>query len=271
MHPVLARDLLTIAAGAVSGVLSGAFGVGGTVISTPSIRVLGASALASVGTTLPSVIPGAVSGTLRYQRDRLVDWRLVAVIAPLGMAASVLGSLASSHVPGDGHLLMVATACLLAFSAWRMRKPIAPPNAQEEPARPGDGATGEESPRPPAKVLAAGTFAGLLSGLLGIGGGVLLVPTFHQLARRELKTSLATSLACVALFAVPGSITHALLGEIDWRFALLLAVGIVPGARFGAALAIRARDRRLRLAVATFLGLVAVVFAVGEVTSLLRR
>ncbi len=120
-------------------------------------------------------------------------------------------------------------------------------------------------------MLAAGTFAGLLSGLLGIGGGVLLVPTFNQLAHRELKTSLATSLACVALFAVPGSITHALLGEIDWRFALLLAVGIVPGARFGAALAIRARDHRLRVAVAAFLGLVAVVFAVGEMASLLWR
>ena len=270
MQPGPTRDVLTIAAGAVSGVLSGAFGVGGTVISTPSIRALGASALAAVGTTLPGVIPGAVSGTLRYQRDRLVDWRLVAVIAPLGMAASVFGSLASSHVPGDGHLLMLATACLLAFSAWRMRKPVAAPTQRDGSPHPPDGAAIEVSTRQPTIVLAAGTFAGLLSGLLGIGGGVLLVPTFHQLAHRELKTSLATSLACVALFALPGSITHALLGEIDWRFALLLAVGIVPGARFGAALAIRARDQRLRVAVAAFLGLVAVVFAVGEMASLLR-
>ena len=136
---------------------------------------------------------------------------------------------------------------------------------------PPDEAADEGRPGRSATVLAAGAFAGLLSGLLGIGGGVLLVPTFNQLAHRELKVALATSLACVALFAVPGSLTHALLGEIDWRFALLLAVGIVPGARFGAALAIRTRDHRLRVAVAVFLGLVAAIFAIGELASLLWR
>lgn len=263
MDPGAARDVLTVASGVVSGVLSGMFGVGGTVVSTPAIRALGASAIAAVGTTLPSVIPGAVSGTLRYQREQLVDWRLVAAIAPLGMAASVIGSLASSHVPGNGHLLMIATAALLAVSAWRMVRPSTGSIGSTDPGA--HGRTG--SPR--RGVVASGVTAGLLSGLLGIGGGVLLVPTFHQLAGRPLKSALATSLACVALFAIPGTITHAVLGQIDWRFALLLAIGVVPGAQLGATIAIRARDQRLQVAVGVFLGLVAVVFAAGEVAAML--
>lgn len=265
MDPGAARDVLTVASGVVSGVLSGMFGVGGTVVSTPAIRALGASAIAAVGTTLPSVIPGAVSGTLRYQRERLVDWRLVAAIAPLGMAASVIGSLASSHVPGNGHLLMIATAALLAVSAWRMVRPSAGSAGSAGSVDP------EEHPGtryPRRGVVASGVTAGLLSGLLGIGGGVLLVPTFHQLAGRPLKTALATSLACVALFAIPGTITHAVLGQIDWRFALLLAVGVIPGAQLGATIAIRARDQRLQVAVGVFLGLVAVIFAAGEVAAM---
>jgi uncharacterized membrane protein YfcA len=51
------RDALTVLAGVATGVMSGAFGVGGAVISTPAIRVLGASAAVAVVTTLPSIIP----------------------------------------------------------------------------------------------------------------------------------------------------------------------------------------------------------------------
>jgi uncharacterized membrane protein YfcA len=72
----------------------------------------------------------------------------------------------------------------------------------------------------------------------------------------------------VGIFAVPGTITHALLGNIDWRFALLLTVGIIPGARLGAALTVRADDRRLQVVVGAFLGATAVVYAAGEIVAL---
>jgi uncharacterized membrane protein YfcA len=74
---------------------------------------------------------------------------------------------------------------------------------------------------------------------------------------------------CVGAFAVPGTVTHALQDHVDWRVAAALVVGVVPGARLGAALAIRATDRRLRTVVASFLGLTAVLYAAGELRSLL--
>ena len=253
--------------------MSAAFGVGGATISTPGIRALGASAFIAVGTTLPSIIPSAVSGTLRYMREGLVDWPIVAWAAPVGVATSILGSLLSHVVPGNGHWLMVLTALLLGATAWQMRK--APPRPVVEEAQADTDAVVAGGPQhgfhqSSAAIASVGAVAGLLSGLLGIGGGIVMVPGFNQFVGLRLKQTIATSLVCVGIFAVPGMITHAFLGDIDWRFALLLAVGVIPGARIGAVLAIRAERQQLRFAVATFLGVVAVIYLIGEVNALLR-
>jgi uncharacterized membrane protein YfcA len=264
------RDVLTGGVGVATGVLSGLFGVGGAVISTPGIRVLGASATVAVGTTLPSIIPGAASGTLRYLREDLVDRRAVVATAPAGVAAAVAGAALTEVVPGDGHLLMLLTAVLLAVSALRMAhhdRAAGPPSAES------DEEVAEPPTHPPvaspARYAAVGGLAGLLSGLLGIGGGIVMVPGFTQLAGMPVKRAIGTSLACVAVLAVPGTVTHAALGNIDWRFALVLAVGVVPGARIGAALTVAADDRRLRRVVAGFLGLTSVLYAGGELAALL--
>lgn len=256
--------------------MSAAFGVGGATISTPAIRVLGASAFVAVGTTLPGIIPSAVSGTLRYMREGLVDWDVVKWAAPVGVATSVLGSLLSHVVPGNGHWLMILTALLLGGTAWRMRK--APPRpgvedaeADTDMAAAGAGGVKQHTfHRTPRVIASVGAAAGLLSGLLGIGGGILMVPGFNQIVGLRLKETIATSLVCVGVFAVPGMITHAFLGDIDWRFAILLAIGVIPGARIGAAFAIKVQRDRLRLVVASFLGIVALIYLIGEVNALAR-
>ncbi|HVF14755.1 MAG TPA: TSUP family transporter [Acidimicrobiales bacterium] len=290
-------DVLAIGLGVLTGMLSGAFGLGGAVISTPGVRLLGASTFVAVGTTLPSILPGAVAGTIRYARDGLVDWPVVVGVAPTGVVAAVAGSLLSHEVPGDGHWLMVLTAVMVGLTALRMaRTPDGgdPPEdeaaageAQADDAPSPDGgdppedeaaageAQADDAPShdgPPGRrsglvVAGVGAAAGLLSGLLGLGGGLILIPAFSQVLRLPLKATVATSLACVGILAVPGTVTHAFLGDIDWRLAFLLVVGVVPGARLGASLSIRASDRRLRLAVAGFLGLLAVVYGVSEVVA----
>jgi uncharacterized membrane protein YfcA len=252
--------------------MSAAFGVGGATISTPGIRALGASAFVAVGTTLPSILPSAISGTLRYMREGLVDWEVVKWAAPVGVAMSVVGSLLSHVVPGNGHWLMIATALLLGATAWRMRKP--PPRGAVEQAEAETDAEFAGSVkqhtfhRSGTAVAGVGAAAGLLSGLLGIGGGILMVPGFNQFVGLRLKETIATSLVCVGIFAVPGMVTHAVLGDIDWRFAFLLCVGVIPGARIGAVLAIRADRQRLRLVVSLFLLAISLIYLVGEVLAL---
>jgi hypothetical protein len=117
-------------------------------------------------------------------------------------------------------------------------------------------------------LVLVGMLAGLMSGLLGIGGGTVMVPGFTVLGKLPLKTTIATSLACVAIFAIPSTVTHAIGHNIDWRIALCLAIGVIPGARIGAAAAMRASDEGLRKAVATFLGIIAAVYLVGEIIAL---
>jgi uncharacterized protein len=284
------RDALTVAVGVATGAMSGLFGIGGAVISTPGIRALGASAQTAIGTTLPSIIPGAASGTLRYAREGLVDGGAVRATTPVGIIAAVAGALLTEVVPGEGHALMLATAAVLAVSGTRMiRNADASARSLGVPSTEAAAETtvpaGETAVRVPEDIVVAagdrphgrpttirlaavGTLAGLLSGLLGIGGGTVMVPGFTQIAGLPLKRAIATSLACVGIFAVPGTITHALLGNIDWRFALLLTVGMVPGARLGAGLTIRAEDRRLHVVVGAFLAATAIAYAAGEIAAL---
>jgi hypothetical protein len=266
-----ARDVVTVVLGLAMGTLSGLFGVGGGVISQPGMRLMGLDPLIVIGTALPVIIPGAASGTRRYLGEGLIRWRAVAATVPAGLVAAVLGGAAAEEVPGEGHLLQLATAGLLLLSSYRMGRapsrvppdePLAETDAPEAPS------SGPEGTASTGRFVAIGTISGGLSGLLGIGGGVIMVPAFVHFARMEVKTAIATSLVCVGLFAVPGSVTHALLDHVDWRVAAALVVGVVPGARLGAALTIRAADRRLRIAVATFLAITAVVYAAGEVIAL---
>lgn len=271
------KDVLFVLAGLATGLLSALFGVGGAVLSQPAIRALGVPALNAISTTLPTVIPGALTGTIRYTRAGLIDRRVVAWTVPFGIAASVLGSFLSRKVPGDGHLLTLATAGLLGFTTWRIARTAwrtPPPPTDGLPETDAEMAAGERGradaePSVPAMAL-IGLGAGLLSGLLGVGGGVVLVPAFSEILRLPLKRGIATSLTCVGLFAIPGTIAHAALGGIYWDVVLLLSLGIVPGAWLGSKIVMVARERRLRLAISAFLGLIAVLYAAGELTALIR-
>lgn len=268
MHVSVIHIALTLAIGVMTGVLSAAFGVGGAVISTPAIRLLGVTAIFAVGTTLPSILPSAMSGTARYSREHLIDWPAVAWTTPAGIATSVGGSYLSHAVPGNGHWLMVLTAGLIGFTAWRMARPA---RVEAFPLPNGVDRPGVVRTVPRPLLVAIGAAAGLLSGLLGVGGGVLMVPAFTEVAKMPLKTAIATSLACVGLFAIPGTVTHGWrLHDIDWLTAAVLSVGVIPGARLGAAAAIRAGDRKLRVVVACFLGLASVIYAAGEIAALTR-
>jgi uncharacterized protein len=251
------RDVLTAVAGVITGITSGAFGVGGAVVSTPAIRLLGCSAALAVGTTLPSIIPGALTGVNRYRSTDLIN-RRVAIAASLGTPFSIVGARLAKVLPGDGHPLMIATAALLLFSAYTLIRGT----AQPEPV------AGEHLRNATAIAATIGAGAATMSGLLGIGGGVMMVPAFRKWLGMPIKSAVATSLACVAAFAIPGTVTHAVQGGIDWRFALWLTVGVIPGAMLGSHVALRTSDARLRRAFGLFLAATAVIYGAGEISAL---
>ncbi|MEX0874939.1 MAG: sulfite exporter TauE/SafE family protein [Actinomycetota bacterium] len=248
------RTLVAAVIGFASGIASGAFGIGGALLSTPGIRwALDAPALIAVGTTLPVIIPTALTGLVAYVREELVDIRSAAVAAASGGAFAIVGALTTQVVSGEA--LLVTTAALIFVLSIRML--------------PSAGALRPPRFKPTIPVLlVVGSVSGFVAGLLGVGGGVILVPVLTVLLRFPVKSALGTSLAVVAAQAVPGTLTHALIGNIDWSIAGGLVLGVIPGAWIGSRIAVAAEDRKLRTVVALAMAALAVAFAVTEIRAL---
>jgi uncharacterized protein len=254
---VLREAILGIVSGFVAGAMGGAFGVGGAIITTPAVQVLlGARPIVAVGTPLPVIFPTTLSGMQAYRRAGQIDYRAVRWAAPPGAVGAAGGAYLTKFV--DARILLLITAGLIGWQAIRVGQGK---QVVEVPGRP---------VRPSARAFALmGLAAGFFSGLLGIGGGVIMVPVMAGVLGMPLKRSLGTSLVVIAFIVVPGTAVHALLGHIDWAIFAWLSLGVIPGAAIGSRWTIRARERTLRVVVATFLLLVAVAYGAFEVHDLL--
>ena len=103
------------------------------------------------------------------------------------------------------------------------------------------------------QLVAIGVVGGLLSGLLGVGGGVIMVPLLVLWAGFGQRDAHALSLGAIIPISVAGILTFGIAGRIHWLDAVALAVGAVAGARIGAALLARADERVLKVVFGCFL------------------
>ncbi len=278
MHVTVLTAIAIIAIGMGSGVLSALFGVGGAVLTTPGVRLLGLSPILAIGSTIPALLPGSITGAARFRREDLVIWRIALVCGASGAAFAVAGAQVSDHV--NAHLLMVLTAGLLLISGVQAARPrrstvgaaAGPPLdvAATSTAAPTRDIQPDRSPTvTTGRLVVVGAAAGFVAGLLGVGGGIVLVPAFTGLLHLRQKEAVASSLVSVALFSIPALITHALLGHVDWAVALLLAAGVVPGARFGSHLTVSTSDRTLRRLCGLFFVILALVYGATELHALI--
>jgi uncharacterized membrane protein YfcA len=103
-------------------------------------------------------------------------------------------------------------------------------------------------------VLAAiGVFAGITSGLFGVGGGVLFVPLLIIVKKFEPSLAIGTSIAVIIPTACAAAWRHSLSGMVDWKTVLILAVFAITGAWFGAELSLKLNAALLRRLFAVFL------------------
>jgi uncharacterized membrane protein YfcA len=239
-----------------AGILAGLFGVGGGTVTTPAVHVLlGGTALQAIATPLRVIVPTSLGGAYTSHRAGEVSWRAAKCASPPGMVGAAIGAALSDVV--NPHWLLLLTAVLLAWTAWQVVSGRR-------------GAARERGATPGWHYGAVGLVAGFVSGLLGLGGGIVMVPALTTLLGMPLKRALGTSLVVISALVVPGTIVHWALGHIDWAIFLVLAVGVAPGARIGAKIALGARERTLRLAVGSFLFAVAVLYGARELAFLAR-
>ncbi len=157
-----------IAVGALLGFLSGIFGVGGSSVATPILRLLDVPRLIALGTPLPVTLPTALVGGFTYWKRGLVNLRAVLWTAIGGVPAVVAGSYLTQNVPG--RLLMILTGLFVAAVGVRLLRlaPVAPERKERQEIA-------------PLALVTVGAGVGFLSGLLANGGGFLLVPAYMLL------------------------------------------------------------------------------------------
>ena len=243
-----------VAIGLVSGLLAGLFGVGGGIVMTPGIQVLlGAPPIVALATPLPVIFPTALAGALAYRRRGEIDVRAAAWIVAPGIVGAAVGAWLTGSI--DTRLLLVVTALLLGWQAIAILRG----GERRRTARPAT-----------APILGGiGAVAGLVSGLLGIGGGLVIVPLLAGWLGMPLKRALGTSLLAIVALVIPGTVVHGALGHLDLGICLALMVGAIPGARIGAALALGAKERTLRLVVGCGLLVISIAYAIEQASAML--
>lgn len=248
--------------GLLIGVLLALTGAGGGILAVP-LLVFGVHlGVAQAGPiALMAVGMAAGIGALLGLRAGIVRYKAALLIAGAGMLLSPAGLWLAGRV--DNRWLSVLFALVLMYVAWKTwRGARAPASSDTHAAAP----VCTINPitkrfiwtRPCAIALAlSGTVAGLLSGLLGVGGGFVMVPVLKRHTDLTMQSVVATSLAVIALVSVTGVAASAASGAIDWAIALPFTGGAVAGMLAGRAVSARLAGPHLQMGFAAIAAIVA--------------
>ncbi len=228
------------------GFISAISGIGGGSLIVPyMILVLGFDVRVAVATSLVAIIVTSSIAASEYLRDSLVDLKTALTLEPITTVGAIIGAIITTSMPptiikaGLGFILLYVSVSMLlkALKPMKTRKNI------------------KRKIKGTEKTLAllVSFFAGMLSGMFGIGGGVLKVPIMAGLIGLPIKTAVATSSFMVGLTATGGSIVYVSRGIPKPLAVTALASGIIPGAYLGARRLEKLRPRTVRLVFALIL------------------
>ncbi|MFC4117156.1 sulfite exporter TauE/SafE family protein [Nonomuraea zeae] len=231
---------LTLTAVALVGVTLGLFGGGGSILAVPVLVYLaGVPAKQAIALSLFVVALTSAVSAIGHARAGRVRWRTGLVFGAAGMAGAYTGGLIGPHLPET--LLMAAFAAMMLATAIAMirdrRTPPATPARHELPV---------------LHVIAEGVAVGLVTGLVGAGGGFLVVPALVLLGGLPMGVAVGTSLLVIAMKSLAGLAGYLHSVPIDWSVALPVSAAAVAGGLAGGSLAGRINADRLRTAFGWF-------------------
>lgn len=251
--------------GLVIGLVLGGLGGGGGVLTVPALVYgLGESAQSATTTSLVIVGLTALAGALSRIRGGTVRWRTGLLFGAAGVPAALLGSLLNRHL--DQAVLLMVFAVLIVVVAVLMlagdrRREVRPAETRElvhaggVAARPAAPAATSElgATMPLGRVLAAASVVGFLTGLLGVGGGFLVVPTLAIPLRLPMPIAIGTSLVVIAVNSGASLAARAGAAELDWRIVVPFTLAAVLATAVGKRVADRFSGRGLTRAFAALL------------------
>ena len=276
--------LVIVLLGGGVGLLSGMFGVGGGFLTTPLLIVYGIPPTVAAASAASQVTGASVSGVFAHVRRGGVDFKMGGVLVAGGLVGSLVGGWIFRLLQASGQIdtvigvvyvvLLGSIGSLMAREAWdaisaqrrgtppKPRKRRHHPLVASLPLRTRFYRSGLYiSPLAP---LILGFGVGILTMLLGVGGGFILVPAMLYLLGMTTQVVVGTSLFQTLFVTAMATMVHATTTKaVDIVLAALLLLGSVAGAQVGARLASKVKPEYLRLALAVIVLLVAGRIALG--------
>lgn len=204
-------------------------GGGGSILTVPIfVYVMHFDPKTAIAMSLPVVGVTSLAGAVNHWREGNFNLRAAVIFGALAMIGSYAGARLAANVSGIVQLTLLGLV-MIASAALMLRRPVA---ARAVAATEGDG---KSSSLRTALVAAVGLSVGMLTGIVGIGGGFLFVPALVLLARLPMKTAVGTSLLVIALNTAAGSLGYRGQVNVPWHvvmmFTAVAIVGIVAGTR----------------------------------------
>ena len=233
----MAASILAWPGAVAIGVSLGLLGSGGSIITVPVlVYLIGQDEKVAIAGSLFVVGNIALAGSLQYLRAKLIDWRNVLVFGLPGMAGTYLGAVIAAFVPGIVQLALFALVMLLA--SYMMLRPVARTDKPHEP-------------RETWKIAGDGLAVGIVTGLVGVGGGFLIVPALVLLGGLPIHRGVATSLVIIALKSYSGFYKYIdVLADqdlvLDWKTLMIVTALGIAGSYAGARFARRMPQARLK-------------------------
>lgn len=215
--------LLYILCGLFAGLLGGYLGLGGGIIMVPFLTVVsGLDIKQAVPVSVTAIVVTSLASSNEYLKKGLVDLELSIILALFMIVGTITGSSLSAYIPST-ILKLVLTVVVLytAFSLLKNKKAV---DSQMQ-------IDNRNKYIIAAAIIAI--FTGILSGLIGIGGGVIIVPMLYLLIGLPLANSRGTSSLMIGFSAAAASAVYLINDQIDFRIAAGVILGIIVGGRLG--------------------------------------
>ncbi len=278
------NGLVIVLLGGVTGILSGLFGVGGGFLTTPLLIFYGIPPTVAAASAASQVTGASISGVFAHSRQSGVDFRMAGVMVGGGVIGTMIGAVLFNALASLGQidtvinvlyvLLLGGIGSLMARESWQamqQAKGVARTPARGRrhhplvaslPLRWRFYASGLYiSPLAPAIL---GLIVGVLTMLMGVGGGFLLIPAMLYVLGMSARVVVGSSLFYILFVTMATTMMHAVSTKaVDIVLAALLLIGSVSGAQIGANLAQKASPEYLRLSLAVIVLLVALRMAYG--------
>lgn len=227
-----ATPLLTVLGGAgLIGALLGLLGGGGTILTVPLVQaVLGLDTRHAVALSLPVVAAAAATGALLHWRaGRLEPLRALGIAVAAAVGAFIGARVGRALPSATQALLLSSTLVVAAIAMWRRRD--AGPDAQARP-------------RHTVALLATGIAVGMLTGLVGVGGGFLVVPALVALGGFTPAAAVRTSLVVITFSATTAAVGYRGV-PVPWHTAGVMALAAAAGVAAGTVAGLRLPPRFL--------------------------